>query len=42
MKLGERRPDAEIWVKRACQVDSSLKDPQKVIRAVYQLKTGVI
>jgi holliday junction DNA helicase RuvA len=42
VKLGERRLDAESWVKRACQVDGTLKDPQKIIRAVYQLKAGVI
>jgi holliday junction DNA helicase RuvA len=42
VKLGERRVDAESWVKRACQVDPALKDAQKVIRAVYQLKAGVI
>jgi len=40
VKLGERRPDAENWVKRAVQVDPALKDPQKIIRAVYQLKAG--
>jgi Holliday junction DNA helicase RuvA len=41
VKLGERRPEAENWVKRACQVDPSLKDPQRIIRAVYQLKAGI-
>jgi Holliday junction DNA helicase RuvA len=41
VKLGERRPDAENWVKRAVQVDPALKDPQKIIRAVYQLKAGI-
>jgi Holliday junction DNA helicase RuvA len=41
VKLGERRMDAESWVKRACQVDPALKDPQRIIRAVYQLKAGV-
>lgn len=41
VKLGERRPDAESWVKRAVQVDPALKDPQKIIRAVYQLKAGI-
>lgn len=40
VKLGERRPEAEIWVKRACQVDPALDHPQKIIRAVYQLKAG--
>ena len=40
-KLGERRPDAEVWVKRVCQVDGTLKDPQKIVRAVYQLKAGI-
>ena len=40
-KLGERRPDAETWVKRVCQVDGTLKDPQKIVRAVYQLKAGI-
>jgi holliday junction DNA helicase RuvA len=42
VKLGERRPDAETWVKRACQVDPTLKDPQKILRAVYQLKAGIV
>jgi Holliday junction DNA helicase RuvA len=41
VKLGERRPEAESWVKRATQVDPSLQDPQKILRAVYQLKTGI-
>ncbi len=40
VKLGERRPDAEIWVKRARNADPTLKDPQKIIRAVYQLRAG--
>jgi holliday junction DNA helicase RuvA len=40
-KLGERRPDAEMWVKRVCQVDPALKDPQRIVRAVYQLKAGI-
>jgi Holliday junction DNA helicase RuvA len=41
VKLGERRLEAENWVKRACQVDPTLKDPQKILRAVYQLKAGI-
>src|SRR5215470_3258361 len=41
VKLGERRPEAENWVQRACQVDPALKDPQKILRAVYQLKAGI-
>jgi Holliday junction DNA helicase RuvA len=41
VKLGERRPEAENWVTRACQVDPALKDPQRIIRAVYQLKAGI-
>lgn len=41
VKLGERRPDAENWVNRACTVDPALKDPQRIIRAVYQLKAGI-
>jgi len=40
VKLGERRPDAENWVKRARQADPALKDPQKIIKAVYALKAG--
>ncbi len=40
VKLGERRPEAENWVQRACKVDPALKDPQKIVRAVYQLKAG--
>jgi Holliday junction DNA helicase RuvA len=42
VKLGERRLEAENWVQRACQVDPALKDPQKIIRAVYQLKSGTM
>jgi Holliday junction DNA helicase RuvA len=42
VKLGERRIDAENWVTRVCQVDPTLKDPQRIVRAVYQLKAGVI
>ena len=41
VKLGERRPEAENWVRRACQVDPAIKDPQKILRAVYQLKAGI-
>jgi Holliday junction DNA helicase RuvA len=41
VKLGERRPEAENWVQRVAQVDPSLKDPQKIIRAVYQLRAGI-
>ncbi len=41
VKLGERRVDAESWVKRACQVDPALKDPQKIVPAVFRLKAGV-
>ncbi|MEI8195380.1 MAG: Holliday junction branch migration protein RuvA [Phycisphaerae bacterium] len=41
VKLGERRPDAENWVQRVCQVDPSLADAQKVIQGVYRLRQGV-
>jgi holliday junction DNA helicase RuvA len=41
VKLGERRPEAENWVIRACQVDPSLTDAQKIIQAVYRLKSGI-
>ena len=41
VKLGERRPEAENWVTRVCQVDPTIKDPQKVIQAVYRLKAGI-
>ena len=41
VKLGERRPEAENWVQRVCQVDPALKDAQKVIQGVYRLKSGV-
>ena len=40
VKLGERRPEAENWVERVCTVDPTLKDPQKVVQAVYRLKAG--
>ena len=42
VKLGERRPEAENWVQRVCNVDRMIKDPQKVIQAVYRLKAGVL
>jgi Holliday junction DNA helicase RuvA len=38
--LGERRSDAEIWVRRVCEVDPALKDPQKIVPAVFRLKSG--
>ena len=41
VKLGERRLEAESWVQRACQVDGTLKDAQKIIQAVYRLKAGI-
>jgi Holliday junction DNA helicase RuvA len=41
VKLGERRPEAENWVERVCQVDPTLKDAQKIIQGVYRLKAGV-
>ncbi len=39
--LGERRNDAEGWVRRVCEVDPTLKDPQKIVPAVFRLKAGV-
>ena len=39
--LAGARASAENWVRRACDVDSTLNDPQRIIRAVYQLKAGV-
>ena len=39
--LGERRSDAEMWVRRVCDVDPTLKDPQKIVPAVFRLRTGV-
>ncbi|MCL2646346.1 MAG: helix-hairpin-helix domain-containing protein [Phycisphaerales bacterium] len=38
--LGERRGDAETWVRRVCEVDPTLKDPQKIVPAVFRLKSG--
>ena len=38
--LGERRNDAENWVRRVCDVDPTLKDPQKIVPAVFRLKSG--
>jgi len=40
VKLGERRPEAESWVARACRADPELAEAQKVIQAVYRLKAG--
>ena len=41
VKLGERRPEAENWVQRACQADAELADAQNVVQAVYRLKAGI-
>jgi holliday junction DNA helicase RuvA len=41
VKLGERRPEAESWGSRACDADPAMKDAQKVIQAVYRLKSGI-
>jgi Holliday junction DNA helicase RuvA len=38
--LGEKRNEAENWVRRVCEVDPSLKDPNKIVPAVYRLKNG--
>lgn len=38
--LGEKRAEAENWVERVCAVDKSLKEPQKIVQAVYRLKMG--
>jgi Holliday junction DNA helicase RuvA len=38
--LGEKRNEAENWVRRVCEVDASLKDPNKIVPAVYRLKNG--
>lgn len=38
--LGEKRNEAENWVRRVCEVDPSLKDPNKIVPAVYRLKSG--
>ncbi|MGN6366736.1 MAG: Holliday junction branch migration protein RuvA [Phycisphaerae bacterium] len=40
--LGEKRNEAESWVKRVCDVDPSLKDPKKIVPAVFRLKAGGI
>jgi Holliday junction DNA helicase RuvA len=39
--LGERRNDAENWVRRVCEVDPALNDPQKIVPAVFRLKAGI-
>ena len=39
--LGERRAEAENWVQRVCQVDSTLHDAQKIVQGVYRLKAGI-
>ena len=39
--LGEKRPEAESWVQRVCQVDKTLQDAQKIVQAVYRLKAGI-
>jgi Holliday junction DNA helicase RuvA len=39
--LGERRAEAENWVQRVCQVDSTLQDAQKIVQGVYRLKAGM-
>lgn len=41
VKLGERRPEAENWVERVCQVDPTIQDAQKIIQGVYRLKAGI-
>jgi Holliday junction DNA helicase RuvA len=41
VSLGERRNDAENWVRRVCEVDPTLKEPQKIVPAVFRLKAGV-
>jgi holliday junction DNA helicase RuvA len=40
--LGEKRNEAESWVKRVCEVDPTLKDPKKIVPAVFRLKAGGI
>lgn len=41
VKLGEKRAEAEHWVGRAVKVDAALRDAQKIIQAVYRLKSGM-
>ena len=41
VKLGERRPDAEGWVKRVIRGLNPFDARQKIVRAVYQLKAGI-
>jgi holliday junction DNA helicase RuvA len=38
--LGEKRPEVENWVDRACRADPALVNSQEIMRAVYRLKAG--
>lgn len=38
--LGEKRVEAENWVRRVCEVDPTLTDPKKIVPAVFRLKSG--
>jgi len=40
VSLGEKRPEAENWVDRACRADRSLTDSSEIMRAAYRLKAG--
>ncbi|HTV47662.1 MAG TPA: Holliday junction branch migration protein RuvA [Phycisphaerae bacterium] len=40
VSLGEKRPEAENWVDRACRADKSLTESSTIMRAAYRLKAG--
>lgn len=40
IQLGEKRPDAQLLVDRACRADPSLTDASAITQAAYRLKAG--
>ncbi len=42
MQLGERRMEAVDLIQKVCQTDEKLKDPAKIVEAVYKRKAGTI
>jgi holliday junction DNA helicase RuvA len=42
VQLGERRNEAVDLIQKVCQTDEKLKDPAKIVEAVYKRKAGTI
>ena len=42
MQLGEKRNEAVEFIQKVCAADATLKDPGRIVEAVYRRKAGTI